>query len=188
MDFAKLHCSGEARDGTGHADPYLVIFVADISDPKNIKATTVRTLIFSEMEKGDDAHQSLTVLRPTPIPDPANLIFLVALMESDNGPAQAERVRARVNTFLIPRLQVNAAAGLPRFQIIDHLYLAMNAAIEEARVDRVEDEDDRIGDVIELQLSPSDVHNAREGGLAVVKTLSHTFGSRVAYQSTFVLD
>jgi hypothetical protein len=196
MDFFRLDCRTEQGDGVFdlHSEPYLVMFTANLNPPQLLPhADVVRSQIFGDVDSGE-THYADPVCqvwsfdgtgapKPAPIEDPDRLIFLAALMESDDGASRADAVRNRVQYLLRPKLTHYKIAGLSRETIVSNLIHEMNAAINSIRGG-----DDRIGGVQELRLTPADVQRARIGGQPqVVKTLVHK-ESGAEYWTTFVLQ
>jgi hypothetical protein len=193
MVMSKLHCADEQGDGLVdlHSEPYLVMFVADISGvvPRTI---TVRSKRFGNVDSGE------THFHPNPLPrvwdfnsdatgspilDPNKLIFLGALLEADpdSEDTNGNRVRARVASELFPKLLAYKNAGLSRRDIVRNLKADMDVAIDASR-----SSDDQIGGIKELRLTLADVVRARANS-TVIKTLSHVeHGAN--YTTFFVLQ
>src|SRR5262249_22262406 len=122
-----------------------------------------------------------------PILHQDNVIFLVALMESDDGSARADKVRDRVQADLLPKLLGYKSSNLDRKTIVGKLSQDMLAVINSSRRG-----DDGIGgDTQELRLTASDLQTARQGYPEVEKTLICYDGIGTdppRYDLTFVLQ
>jgi hypothetical protein len=190
LDFFKLICTEEADDGFFdlHSEPYLVVFAADISGPVP-RSIGLRSSIFGSVDSGE-THIQNPVLQMwdvdgtgSPIPDPNKVIFLCALMESDDSSARADTVRTQVGFVLFHQLRSYMNGGLSRASIISNLTADMNRVINANRGG-----DDRIGGVQELRLTLTDVERARRGTEPqVIKTLRHVAGD-ADYTTVFVLQ
>jgi hypothetical protein len=196
MDFFRLDCRTEQGDGVFdlHSEPYLVMFTVDLNPLQLLPSgTAVRSQIFGDVDSGETHYADPVTQvwyfdgtgspKPAPIVDPNRVIFLAALMESDDGASHADAVRSRVQYLLRPKLTAYKTAGLSREFIVSNLIRDMNAAINSIRGG-----DDRIGGVQELRLTMDDVLRARAGTQPqVMKTLVHTEGG-AEYRTTFVLQ
>lgn len=190
LDFTRLFCVDEQGDGVFdlHSEPYMVVFAADVSGPVP-RVMVVRSQIFSNVD-GNELHYVNPGLQlwdfdgtGSPILDPDKLIFLCALMESDDGSSRADTVRNRVRSDLFAKLLAYHSAGLSRATIVSNLTNDMNVAINASRGG-----DDRIGGIRELRLTLADVQRARQGTEPqVTKVLVHS-DSDSDYRTTFVLQ
>jgi hypothetical protein len=119
----------------------------------------------------------------SPIYDPDKVIFLVAVLESDDDYGiKANDVRNAVDQDLLARLLAYKAGGLSRADIVKRLLRDMDAVIDRAR-----GADDVIGWSQELRLTMTDLLQARRGWPYVEKTLSHKKGD-ASYSTTYVLQ
>jgi hypothetical protein len=196
MDFFRLDCRTEQGDGVFdlHSEPYLVMFTVDLNPPQLLPTgNAVRSQIFEDVDSGETHYADPVTQvwyfdgtgapRAAPIVDPDRVIFLAALMESDEGASHADAVRNRMQYLLRPKLIAYKTAGLSREFIVNNLIRDMDAAITSIRGG-----DDRIGGVQELRLTLTDVLRARTGGQPqVMKTLVHK-GGGAEYWTTFVLQ
>jgi hypothetical protein len=188
VECPKIVCLDEDGDGflNFHNEAYLVVFAADISGPV-VRARTFRSPIINDVDSGETKFLNPPLQlwdfdgTGSPIANPDNLIFLGAMMESDENSARADAVRNTVQSQLFANLVAYKAGGLSRVSIISHLIFDMNVAIDQAR-----DDDDRIGGVRELRWFASDVINARNG-IQVRKVLAHV-KTGASYQSHYTMD
>jgi hypothetical protein len=161
----KVHCVQESDDGLlSFADePYVVIFAADLRGG-TAQASVRLFWYFDGMSTGDTLDGRLRFWSPdgttaSPIGSDDDYIFLVALMESDDGyGANMTRVKTTMTNSMIPRLKSYKQSGLSRASMASLLRADMDLAIEAAR-----DNDDRIGGIYEVLWGPNGLKAAQAG-------------------------
>jgi hypothetical protein len=161
----QLHCVQESDDGllSFSDEPYVMVFAADLRGG-TAQARVRNYWYFHGMSTGDtdDAEfrfWSLDGTTGSPIGSDDDYIFLVALMESDDGwGSNLTRVETRMTNFMIPRLRSYKQSGLSRASMASLLRADMDLAIEAAR-----DNDDRIGGIYEVLWGPNGLRAAQAG-------------------------
>jgi hypothetical protein len=190
MDLWKVYCKNEQGDGIFdlHSEPYVVVFAADTSLWYS-RAFAVRSQIFSNVDD-NETHYATAGMQVydfngmgSPIVDPDKLIFLCALMESDDSASRADAVRNRVQSDLIGKLSAYRNAGYSRATIVSYLKNDMTNAINAVRGG-----DDRIGGVQEVRWTLAEVQHARTGtNPQATRVLTHV-DSGAEYWTYFTLN
>jgi hypothetical protein len=190
--FTRLYCHDVSNDNTfpkpDRDEPYVVVFAADL------RGSTAAGRVFNSQVFGDVAANQLreTNLQVwslngngAPINSSQDVIFLAALMESDNSNNWVA-VRDKLSSILIPKLQSYKAAGMSYGQMVGNLRIDMDLALDKARATH-QDEDDRVGGLTEVFFSaPGQLERARSG-IAVYETRDFQ-GSDSRYTLTFRLQ
>ncbi len=177
-------------------EPYLLVYTLNlpkatvITDPTNFRpdARMFKIGAFNSVDSGDTVFGSTSVWdtngSPRVIADPDDVTILVAMMEEDDTGADA--VRTQAETLMIPEI-IKAAPALAsdsesfRFRLM----LGMRGVIQTVAKLGIPSQDDRIGPVQQIRLTPEILNRTRRFG-------SHRFdlnfsSSGARYTATFTL-
>jgi hypothetical protein len=181
----KLHCTNSSESSD---EPYLVVFGASFRG--GVSAGRVWTTSpFSDVNDGDNRDFNLQIwsldgANPAPIESANDYIFLVALMEEDDGDNR-KAIEKRVTAATVSNLTSYTESGMSREAMVKILKSDMDDAIETAR-HHDDNEDDRIGGTYELLFTSDQVDAARSGN--PVEVTRDFAGSSGRYTVTFRLQ
>lgn len=187
LSFWRLRCIEELDyDNTTDSDePYVVMFVADISDRFSLTGIARRTDVFQDVDTGEVKTQTVRLWgtngAAAPMPNPDNVIVIVALMENDAS--DANTVRETVQAMLWGSLTAYVSAGWGRAAIAAQLIEDMKGALAIGAAPGGINPDDRIGNPRELRITAQDRTTAHNG-TTVVKTLTFR-GGGADYRADF---
>lgn len=161
--FMSLKCLDETSDGGASDEPYVVMFVADVSQPVP-RARAFRTSVFGGVDEGEKHSQWVRIWgldrKPAVIPDPDELIVLVTLMEHDYS--YPDLVLASVQGMTYANLVALRSAGVDRQTLVNELKTTVQAAIRLGRATAL-NKDDIVGVTHELRFTSKDLELARRG-------------------------
>lgn len=158
----------------GADEPYVVFFIADISESLNPLAKTLisRAKVFEDTEEGKTKYQSLLLWglngKPAPMANPDNVIILAAVVENDES--RIDTVTSIVQTKLFANL--TAYNNPDRATLVKKLIKDMHHAIALGEMacgvrgvtlwlsQLGINQDERVGKPKELRLTWDDVMNA----------------------------
>ena len=120
----------------------------------------------------------MAITPPAPLSDPSDVIFVVGLLEWDDG--KPETLRGLVKDGAVASLV--ASVGLPRGERVAKLVADMNSHM--GTPTGFPNVDDRIGGPQELQFSREELQRAESSGQPVEKALNFT-GDGGRYSLTF---
>jgi len=183
LDYTKLHANTTSGEW-GADEPYVVLYVADLSQP-GVVALTLRTT-FQKMSKGDTDKQPTHLWATTggraPIADTDDVLVLAALMEHDSS--DPEVIQNNVDSRVRNTLAANRS--LSRTSLVSKLRTEMDVALDQAAQGASGNDDDRIGGTKSLELTPGNVLDASNGSAVPLK-LRFSDG-HANYDATFTLS
>jgi len=155
VTLTKIHCIEETDESSASDEIYVVAFTADMGgisqdvidglgllglsedDAKSVaskvglKQMTKVTNVYEDFDKGEDRQPNLKLWglnnKPRALPNPEDVIFLVAMMENDNSSHTV--VRDTVDAMTIVRLVNLLGAGFDRADIVNELRQTMFGAL-----------------------------------------------------------
>ena len=204
VTLTKIHCIEETDESSASDEIYVVAFTADMGgisqdvidglgllglsedDAKSVaskvglKQMTKVTNVYEDFDKGEDRHPNLKLWglnnKPRPLPNPEDVIFLVAMMENDNSSHTV--VRDTVDAMIIVRLVNLLGAGFDSSDIVDELRQTMFGALNTGALagagSGIEalNIDERLGYPTELTLTVQDRISLLQGTSSIGKQMT----------------
>jgi uncharacterized membrane protein YgcG len=176
ITFARLTCLEETNEWSSSDEPYVVMFVADLSGTSPTSYVKY-TQIFPDVDKNETHWASLPIWwtygfadHGAPIASPDDVIILVALMESDGSDLQPLTIRNGLGDPGNMLFQLNRYWSDYQAKRLSHAEVAsrLKSHMERQIDNNYKDGDDRIGPVQELRLTSASLQSARAGTM-------HTF-------------
>jgi hypothetical protein len=195
MYFDVIHCE-EGTTEIGADEPYVLITTIDLAHTVKVQGFPIPLPAFEvflhgpfeDFKKGStqSVHSSVDLLpsfwdvagKPSPLPDPDKAIFIVSLMENDDGHPESLRtiVKGVVGSSVFGSL------GFDRATLVAKILQDVNGALDTPT--GAPNFDDKIGSPQELRFSSEELRQAASGQL-VTKSLTFE-GDGGRYALTFV--
>lgn len=201
----------EESDELSSADePFIIVFVADLANNQfGINLPNAKTTMhaWTDADEGellttvmaddvpDAAKKALKPFisfsefcwgpdgQPAEVNDPDDLVILAGMMENDDGSPSA--ARSLVNGLMSGSLANMIGADLTRAEKVERLKKDMSGALEQARMTGAPNFDDRVGGVLEVRLTASDLDKAETK--TVRKNITFDGGDEGSYRVGFDL-
>ncbi|AKJ07019.1 hypothetical protein ATI61_10519 [Archangium gephyra] len=167
MSVKSISCRNANDPGPFESDePYVLVYVLNLPSLANPALPSPKVVLVGPLS-GVDAKEThpapANILwgingAPATIPNPDDIILLVAMLENDNAPPAS--VRTAVEVAMGPILALNLTSIGNRAEFVARLSNGMQGAIQTAVKLGLPDPDDQIGTVQELRISRLDVAKA----------------------------
>lgn len=151
IDFMRLKVFIESDDYGDSDEPYVVAFVANLATSST---NAVRSDVLGDADKGESKWHTVRLFDGA-IPNPDDVIIVVALMESDENVSRTETVRSNVEWELTNRFFDYKLSGFGRTEIVRRLDTDMYDVIN-----KYKGGDDQIAYPQELRVTATDVATA----------------------------
>jgi hypothetical protein len=188
----EVHCA-EETDEVGADEPYVLVVTVNLASTINVAGFPVPVPAFEVFRYGpfddmdeDETHAAPGISQsfwgvngqPADLTDPDQVIFIVAVMENDNGDPEALRgiVKGEVGSSVLGSL------AAPRAEKVTALLNDVNSAL--GTPTGAPNFDDQVGFPQELRFSNEELATLAEPGQTVIKTL-HFNGDGGQYRLAF---
>jgi hypothetical protein len=190
LDFYAIKCLDESNEASSHDEPYVLFFVGNLGSSPVATGVAKRTNVFTGVDDGETKYQNVRLwgtgggYAAMPGNNPDNLIVLVQIMEHD-GNSDPNAIRAAMQSIMGANIAQYKLQGWSRSTIVSHLKSDMAGIINTFDFP-VQNDDDRVGNIMELRVDAGDIAYVHAGNTGYY-TLQQNDGGDGSYRTYFKL-
>lgn len=190
LDFYRIKCLDESNEASSHDEPYVLFFVGNLASIPVATGAGKRTNVFTGVDDGESRYQDVRLWGNSagglamPGNNPDNLIVLVQIMEHD-GNTDPNAIRAMMQSVMGANIAQYHLQGWTRSHIVDQLKADMSGIINTFDFP-VQNDDDRVGKIMELRVDAGDIAYVHAGHTGEY-TLQQNDGGDGSYRTYFRL-